>query len=114
MVHPVPGEAEARGLRLGDLALVVGKLQVNPPGVEVKAFPQVLEAHGRALNVPAGVPLPQGLFQRMMCPGSAAFQRAKSRGSSFSSRTSTRAPALSSSRRFPESFPYSGKERTRK
>lgn len=80
VVHPVPGEAEARGLRLGDLALVVGKLQVNPPGVEVKAFPQVLEAHGRALNVPAGVPLPQGLFQRMMCPGSAAFQRAKSRG----------------------------------
>lgn len=69
MVHPVPGEAEARGLRLGDLALVVGKLQVNPPGVEVKAFPQVLEAHGRALNVPAGVPLPPGALPAHDVPG---------------------------------------------
>ena len=39
VVHPVPGEAEARGLRLGDLALVVGELEVNPSGVQVKALP---------------------------------------------------------------------------
>ncbi|GJE29837.1 hypothetical protein LKMONMHP_4729 [Methylobacterium organophilum] len=39
MVHPVRGESEARGLRLGDLALVVGELEVNPSGVQVKALP---------------------------------------------------------------------------
>lgn len=69
MVYPVPGEAEARRLRLGDLALVVGELEVYPPSVQVKPLPQVLEAHGGALNVPAGVALPPGAFPAHEVPG---------------------------------------------
>ncbi len=43
-----------RSLRLRDLVLVVGEFQVDPAGVDVEALAEVLEAHGRALDVPAG------------------------------------------------------------
>ncbi len=60
-----------------------------------------------------GRPRPHGLSQEGS-PGLADFQRAKSRGSRLRSSTSTRAPASSSSRFFPESLPYAGKRATSK
>src|SRR5271157_4413425 len=52
-----------------------------------------------------GLPLPQGLSHHGS-PSLLAFHRAKSRGYLFFSLTSTRAPAIISSRFLPESFPY--------
>jgi hypothetical protein len=54
-VHPEVHHAVAKGaLRLGDLVLVVRELQVDPAGVDVESLSQVLQAHRRALDVPAG------------------------------------------------------------
>ncbi len=61
-----------------------------------------------------GKPSPHGEFQRMMCPASAFFQRAKSRASRFSPRTASRVPSSWSSSLRPESLPYSGQLRTSK
>ena len=54
-VHPGAHHPVADGaLRLRDLVLVVGKLVVDPAGVDVDVLAQVLEAHRRALDVPPG------------------------------------------------------------
>ncbi len=55
IVHPAPHEGLAgRALRLGDLALVVREDQVLAAPVQVERLAQVLDGHGRALDVPAG------------------------------------------------------------
>src|SRR5690606_40906188 len=38
---------------LRDLILMMGELQVDPTGMDVKAFPQKLIGHGRAFDMPA-------------------------------------------------------------
>ena len=54
-VHPDADDRVAeRALRLRDLVLVVRELQVDPAGVDVEALAEVLQAHRRALDVPAG------------------------------------------------------------
>jgi hypothetical protein len=61
VVHPRPGHgAVVHGLALGDLVLVVGKLQVHPAAVQVKPVAQNRVAHGRALDVPPGPPVAPG------------------------------------------------------
>src|SRR5207244_4832864 len=45
-----------RGLRLRDLALVVREEVVFTTGVEVERLAEVFHRHGRALDVPAGIP----------------------------------------------------------
>lgn len=54
VVHPVAGERQVGGLRLGDLVLVVRERQVEPAAVDVELGAQVTPAHRRALDVPAG------------------------------------------------------------
>src|SRR3989442_4704603 len=54
-VHPVTDELPAGGgFALGDLILVVREDVVRPAGVDVEGLAQVLHAHGRALELPAG------------------------------------------------------------
>src|SRR5213594_2255372 len=54
-VHPVTDELPAGGgFAPGDLILVVREDVVRPAGVDVEGLAQVLHAHGRALEVPAG------------------------------------------------------------
>src|SRR5439155_22901159 len=66
-MQPVPGEGLAgRGLALRDLVLVMGKDIVDAAGVDVEALTQVLHAHRRALDVPAGAPRPQRRFPRLL------------------------------------------------
>ena len=60
VVHPVAGKGVPRRLGLSDLGLVVRKFQVQPAAVDVEALAQILEAHGAALDVPAGETLPPG------------------------------------------------------
>src|ERR1044072_3201303 len=60
VVRPVAGEGPARSARLGQLVLVVGKAQVEPPAVDLELGPQVLLRHGRALDVPAWAARPPG------------------------------------------------------
>ena len=56
----VSHEGLARGrLGLRDLVLVVREDQVDAAGVDVEARAEVAHAHGRALDVPAGAPLPE-------------------------------------------------------
>ncbi len=52
VVHPVPREGVPGGLGLRDLGLVVRELQVQAAAVNVEALAQVLQAHGRAFDVP--------------------------------------------------------------
>ncbi len=59
-----------------------------------------------------GRPAPQG-ESHAGSPGLAAFHSTKSRGSSLSSSTSTRAPESNSSGFLPESLPYPAKRVTR-
>src|SRR5207237_4306702 len=57
VVQPVPHEAlPGRGLRLGDLALVMREEVILATGVEVEGLAEVFHRHGRALDVPAGIP----------------------------------------------------------
>jgi hypothetical protein len=44
-----------------------GKLQVDPAGVDVELLAEVLERHGRALDVPAREPSPHGDGHFMSC-----------------------------------------------
>ncbi len=54
-VQPGADERLAGGrLALGDLVLVVGEDVVHAAGVDVEALAEVLHAHRRALDVPAG------------------------------------------------------------
>ena len=55
VVHPVVHRfVTLCGYRLGNLALVVGEEQVHAAAVDVELLAQILGAHGRALEVPAG------------------------------------------------------------
>ena len=54
VVHPDLGERQAGGLALGDLVLVVREDEVAAAAVHVEPGAQVAQAHGRALDVPAG------------------------------------------------------------
>src|SRR3990172_7897004 len=62
VVDPVADEGlyAGEGLGLGDLVLVMGEDQVLAPAVDVDLLAQVLEGHGRALDVPAGAARPPG------------------------------------------------------
>ena len=55
VVHPVSGERLAR-VRLGldELVFVVGKDQVEAAAMDIEMPAQVLHAHGRAFDMPAG------------------------------------------------------------
>jgi hypothetical protein len=59
-VHPHAGEGLAGRPRLGELALVVREHQVEAAAVDVELVPEVLRAHDRALEVPAGEALAPG------------------------------------------------------
>ena len=60
-VHPVADRRVAvRALRLCDLVLVVREDVVDAAGVEVEALAEVLRAHRRTLDVPAGKPTTPG------------------------------------------------------
>ena len=73
-MEPVPDELlPGGGLALGDLVLVVWEHEVDPAAVEVEAGPEQLEAHRRALEVPAGTPgaegrIPRGLIRLRSLP----------------------------------------------
>ncbi len=54
VVHPDARERQAGGLALGDLVLVMREDEVAPAAVDVEAGSEVAQAHGRALDVPAG------------------------------------------------------------
>ena len=57
-MHPDVGEGLAeRGLGLGDFVFVVGEDEVQPAAVDVQRQGNVLFAHGRAFDVPAGASL---------------------------------------------------------
>src|SRR5262245_61794262 len=66
-MHPVSGERDSsERLGLNELVLVMRKDEIEPTAVDVEMFPQVLHAHGRAFDMPAGPTrtpgaLPQGL-----------------------------------------------------
>ena len=61
VVHPQIHERLASGAAgLGDLVLVVGKLQVHSTAVNVEMCTQQAHGHGRALDVPAGTTLAPG------------------------------------------------------
>ena len=61
VVHPVMGKGGVVGrLRLGDLVLVVGELEILAAAVDVDGLAQVLPVHGGALDVPAGTALAPG------------------------------------------------------
>ena len=63
VVHPDVSEGLAeRGLGLGDFVLVVGEDEVKPAAVDVQRQGDVLLAHGRALDVPAGASLAPRAF----------------------------------------------------
>jgi hypothetical protein len=55
----VVGEVEAEGHGLGPFVLVVREAQVLPAGVEMEPVAEQLGAHGHALGVPAGAPVPE-------------------------------------------------------
>ena len=67
VVQPVRGERLA-GVRLGldELVLVVREDQVEPAAVDVEVAAEVLHAHGRALDVPAGPARPPGAVPRRL------------------------------------------------
>src|SRR5665647_2740679 len=55
-----------RSAALADLVLVVREDEVAPAAVHVEAGPEVAQAHGRALDVPAGTaPAPRALPGRL-------------------------------------------------
>ena len=61
VVEPVPHEGRiVGGLGLGDLALVVGELVLQSAAVDVDGLAEVLHAHDRAFEVPAGETHPPG------------------------------------------------------
>ena len=67
VVHPVFGKRLARrALGLGDLVFVVREDEVHAAAVDVKRLAEVLHAHGRALDVPAGTAhAPRALPRRL-------------------------------------------------
>ena len=52
-MHPVAGEAVARGRRLRELVLVMREAQVEPAAVDVELGAEVAPTHRGALDVPA-------------------------------------------------------------
>ena len=62
VVQPEAGKAVAGSFGLGDFAVVVGKLEVDPAPVNIETFAQILEAHDRALEVPARKTFPPRAF----------------------------------------------------
>ncbi len=60
VVHPVPGKGTTGRLGLGDLIFVVRELQIGAATVDVKGAAQGIGRHGRALDMPAGTPIPPG------------------------------------------------------
>src|SRR5882672_821454 len=59
IVHPVVDEGRSSrltegGFGLSDFVLVVRKLKILPPAVNVEMRSQQLRAHGRAFDVPSG------------------------------------------------------------
>ena len=76
-VDPVLEELDgvaAGAFALGDLVLVVGECEVDAAGVDVEVVLEVLHAHGRALEVPAGAALaPWALPEDVAVAGFAAF-----------------------------------------
>ena len=81
-----------------------GKMRSAPPPWMSICSPRAFIAIAEHSMCQPGRPGPQGLSQ-CGSPGFAPFQRAKSRGSSFSSLRSTRAPLRRSSTSRFESFP---------
>jgi hypothetical protein len=68
VVHPHVNEWRvARGAGLGDLVLMVGKLQVLAAAVQIEIAAEQAGRHGRALDVPAGPAVAPG-----RCPGGLA------------------------------------------
>ena len=56
-MQPEAGEGFPRGrLRLGQFVFMVGEDQVLAAAVQVEGLPQVMHAHGGALDVPARPP----------------------------------------------------------
>ena len=79
-MHPVGGKRLARvRFRLNELVFMVGKDQVEAAAVNIEMAAQILHAHRRAFDVPAGRPGPHGLGHDGS-PGLERFQRAKSPG----------------------------------
>ena len=66
VVEPVAGEALPGALRLGPLVLVVGEDEVHAAAVDVEAFAQQPDRHGRALDVPAGPARAPGRLPRRL------------------------------------------------
>src|SRR4029079_9872550 len=80
-VHPGPDEGlPGRRLALGDLVLVVRKDQLPPARVDVKRLAEVLHAHRRALDVPAGAPAPDGRIPGRLAPPGALSPREGAHG----------------------------------
>src|SRR6187401_2247060 len=52
VVHPVVRKALARGSRLRQLVLVMGKTKIKSAAVDIELIPQVFAAHCRALQIP--------------------------------------------------------------
>src|SRR6266480_5290750 len=66
-VQPVAGERlPGRTLALGDLVFVVRKDQVDAASMNVERLSEVLHAHRRAFDVPAGPARPQRRLQRLL------------------------------------------------
>src|SRR5690606_20040385 len=56
IVHPVvDGGAAVGNSTLCYFALMVRELQIHATSVDIKALTQILAAHSRALNMPAGI-----------------------------------------------------------
>ena len=53
VMHPIAGEPVAGSMRLGDLVLVVGELQVEATSVNIELGAQIPGGHGGAFEVPA-------------------------------------------------------------
>ena len=53
-------DVAATGLALRDLVFMMGEDEIDAAGVEVEAVAEILAAHRRTLEVPAGTPLAPG------------------------------------------------------
>ena len=79
-MQPIANERFSRGaLTLRDLVFVVRKDQINAAGVNVERLPQVLHAHRRALDVPAGPSRAQRRFPGLL-PGFARLPESEVSG----------------------------------
>src|SRR5205814_8955244 len=73
-VHPVPYDVLAGcGVRLGPLVLVVREAQVDAASVDVDVVAEVLQAHHRALDVPARKAIAPRAFPHHLAVGAGAL-----------------------------------------